>query len=305
MTNKDVKMNKERIQKIKNSLPKKFYFDKSFESPDRNKILVDIELCYKKVEHNNILNCSPLLSKDQEYHLFRKLNYLKYRLLKKTIGFKVSDEDLHPKPCAATNLDRLKNAALCELENLIYKIEETRNIILKSNTRLVFKRVHRYHPIDSFERDEFFSNGYCHILRAIDSFDFRRGFKFSTYCVRVLQTNISRDYRLSKERENKLATIDFPIQDKKEISYSSINTKYNKNFIKEILFSLKENKRILQPELKIKILIDYYGINNNGQGKKLREIAQELNLSKERIRQIKFDTIKYLGKHSLAYDPLC
>ena len=50
-------MSNERIQKIKNSIPKKFYFDKSFEGPDRNKILADVELCYKKVEHNNILNC--------------------------------------------------------------------------------------------------------------------------------------------------------------------------------------------------------------------------------------------------------
>lgn len=298
-------MNSERIQKIKNSIPKKFYFDKSFEGSDRNKILADIKLCYKKVDHNNILNCSPLLSKDQEYHLFKKLNYLKYRLLKKTVGFEASEEKPCPKPCSATNLDRLKDSSLCELENLIHKIEETRNIILKSNIRLVFKRVHRYHPTDSFERDEFFSNGYCHILRAIDSFDFRRGFKFSTYCVRVLQANISRDYRLSKERESKLATIDAPIQDKKDTSYSSINTKYNKSFIKEILFNLKENKRISQPDIKIKILLDYYGINNNGQGKKLREIAEELNLSRERIRQIKFDTIKYLGKHSPAYDPLC
>ena len=132
MTNRDIKMNKERIQKIKNSLPKKFYFDKSFEGSDRNKILANVELCYKKVDHNNILNCSPLLSKDQEYHLFRKLNYIKYRLLKKTNGFKASNEDISPKPCQPTNLDKLKDSSLYELENLIYRIEETRNILYPS-----------------------------------------------------------------------------------------------------------------------------------------------------------------------------
>jgi len=295
-----------RIQKIKESIPKKFFFDPSFEGSSRNKILEEIKLCYKKTEQNNMMNCSPLLTRDQEYHIFRKFNYLKYRLLKLTVGFEKSKDKLGPKPSKPVNLEKLKEKSLSEIESLISKIEETRNILLKSNMRLTFSRVNKFHPTDSFEREEFFSNGYCHILKAIDSFDFRRGYKFSTYCVKVLQSNLMRDYTVQRKSDEKLCIGEESfIEDKKEKSYTEINASYNKLFIKKLLEKLKEDKRISRPDLKIRILLDYYGIENNGIGKKLKDIGEELNISRERVRQIKFDTLKYLSKKAPVYDPLC
>lgn len=295
---------KVRIQKIKDNIPKKFYFDPAFEKPDRNKILKDVDLCYKNTNQNNVLNCAPILKADQEYQIFRKLNYLKYRLTKITVGFKKSDVKPSPKPSKPISLDRLSDNSLKEIESLIKHIEETRNLLLKCNTRLVFKRVGKYHPVDSFERDEFFSNGYCHVLKAIDSFDFRKGFKFSTYCTRVLQSNLSRDYYLSKKQEEKLCIPeDNLLHDNKEVNYSEINCSYNKDFIKKMLSILNKDPRVSRPDIKIKILTEYYGVK--GRGKKLKDLGEELKISKERVRQIKFDAIKYLNKYSPVYDPLC
>lgn len=292
-----------RIQKIVDSIPKKFYFEKSFESSNRNKILENINLCYKKTKENNLFNCSPLLTREQELHLFRKLNYLKYRLTKLTLGFEKSKDG--PKHSKKVNLERLGENSLKEIERIIIIIQETRNIIIKSNLRLIFKRVHRYHSSDTFERDEFFSNGYCHLLKAIDLFDYRMGFKFSTYCTRVLQTNLHRDYINSKKQQEKLFESKPIIEDEKGPDFSQINQKYNKIFLQNLLEKLKENSKIHRPDIKIKVLKDYYGINDEGVGKKLREIGSELNITRERVRQIKLEALKYLNKNCPVYDPLC
>jgi RNA polymerase primary sigma factor len=292
-----------RIQKILESIPKKFYFEKIFESSSRNKILSDINLCYKKTKENNLFNCSPLLTREQEKHLFRKLNYLKYRITKLTLGFDKSDGG--PKYSKPINIQRLGENSLKEIERLIRLTQETRNVIIKSNLRLILKSVHRYHSSDTFERDEFFSNGYCHVLKAVDLFDYRMGYKFSTYCTRVLQANLHRDYIKSKTQQEKLV-LGEPLllegKADKSDGFSNSNHGYNKIFIKELL---KKLKKIHRSDIKIKVLLDYYGIENDGKGKKLREIGSELNITRERVRQIKLEALKYLSENCPPYDPLC
>jgi RNA polymerase sigma factor (sigma-70 family) len=292
-----------RIQKILDSLPKRFYFEKVFESSSRNKILEDINLCYKKTKENNLFNCSPLLTREQEEHLFRKLNYLKYRITKLTLGFEESKDG--PKYSKPVNIERLGEKSLKEIERLIRTAQETRNIIIKSNLRLIFKRVHRYHSSDTFERDEFFSNGYCHVLKAVDLFDYRMGYKFSTYCTRVLQSNLHRDYINSKRQQEKLSENKIVAVDEKGSDFSFINDKYNKAFLHSLLEKLKENKKIHRPDVKIKVLKDYYGIDSEGVGKTLKEIGSELHITRERVRQIKLEALKYLNKNCPLYDPLC
>jgi RNA polymerase primary sigma factor len=292
-----------RIQKILDSLPKRFYFEKVFESSSRNKILEDINLCYKKTKENNLFNCSPLLTREQEKHLFRKLNYLKYRITKLTLGFEKSKDG--PKYSKPINVQRLGEKSLKEIERLIRIAQETRNIIIKSNLRLIFKRVHRYHSSDTFERDEFFSNGYCHLLKAVDLFDYRMGYKFSTYCTRVLQSSLHRDYINSKRQQEKLFENKIIVVDEKGNDFSFINDKYNKIFLQDLLEKLKENKKTHRPDVRIKVLKDYYGINSEGVGKTLKEIGSELHITRERVRQIKLEALKYLNKNCPLYDPLC
>jgi RNA polymerase sigma factor (sigma-70 family) len=290
---------KDRIQKIIQELPKRFYFEKSFEMPDRNKILKDINLCYKKSKSDDLLNCSPLLTKEQEFHIFRKLNYLKYRLLKTTKGFEKSKDG--PKFSKPVLLERLKENSLREIESIIKNIQETRNIIIKSNLRLVFKRVQKYYSSNTFEKDEFFSNGYHHLIKAVDYFDYRLGYKFSTYCTKVIITGFYKDYAEKRKHEEKLTTenISFGVED----DFSNTNFEYNKVFIKKLLKKI-EDSSLNNAHVKKKIILEYYGIDRD-KGKSLEQIGNELKITRERVRQIKNETIKYLVENCSVYDPMC
>ena len=75
--------------------------------------------------------------------------------MKLTVGFEKTKEKPAPKPSAPINLERLQENSLAKIENTIEKINDVRNILIKSNMRLVVKQISRYAPTDSFRRDEF------------------------------------------------------------------------------------------------------------------------------------------------------
>lgn len=295
-------METERVGKIKNSIPNKMFFDPLFEkNGSEYQILKKIVLNKSKIQHENLLNCAPLLSKDQEYHLFRKYNYLKYRLLKLTVGFAKSEEKISPKPCPSVRLERLKEKSLQKIEKIIKDIDGLRNLLLTSNMRLVVRQISKYSPEDSFKRDEFLSNSYMHVIKAIECFDYRRGFKFSTYCVNVLKFNLKKDsiylYKVQSPLENSSS---LNLATAKKETFSEINSFYDKQIIKLIFKEIEKNTK--NPQQNICILSDYFGLNGNGL--RLEEIGKKLGLSRERVRQIKNQTIKLLQNAKICYDPL-
>jgi RNA polymerase sigma factor (sigma-70 family) len=289
-----------RIEKIKDSIPKIYFFEDSFENSSHiPKILADIKLNFDSVDHANLLNCSPILKKEQELHLFRKFNYLKYKLIKNTIGFSNSDKKPSPKTKAPVNLDRIGEKRIAELELTIDKIQNVRNILIKSNMRLIVRPISRLVDQDCFEREEFVSNGYLHVMKAVDCFDYRLGFKFSTYCMNVLKTNLYRDFVALRKNKSIL------LEDEKEMNNfggnldfsSEINSEYNKKVVQEIFEYLDENTKKIKYSEVLKLS---FGI---GCDKLLqKDIASKLKISRTRIQQIRdkaFDMVQHI-----KYDPI-
>jgi RNA polymerase primary sigma factor len=111
-----------------------------------------------------------LMTKEQELHLFRKMNYLKY------LGF-----------CASGNErdDRLAHAM------------SVRNVILKHSTLLMYQIVKAYKKYTAHTTSELFSEANLWMMtEIIDGFDFRLGVPFGAFvsqCVRKrLWTYLSR-----------------------------------------------------------------------------------------------------------------
>jgi RNA polymerase sigma factor (sigma-70 family) len=276
----------ERIKRITDSTPEKMFFDPSFEAPSRNGLLADVALREGK----------SVFTREQEYQIFRKYNYLKYRVVKLTVGFKGAGEAPAPKPCPPV---RLGEKSVLELEGLLARIVELRNIILQANTRLVFRPVGRYFPSESFERDELVSNAYLHVIRAIDGFDYRRGFKFSTYCVSVIKMNLFRDVERLKKIQYELEFSD-SLNSASERDCSCLvreNEEYNAEMVRRVFRKIRTSVR--KPEQKIEVMKSYFGIGVSRM--LLNEIGEKMNLSKERIRQIKLEAMVAAGE--LVYDP--
>src|SRR5581483_8799171 len=106
----------------------------------------------------------PLLTKEQEFHLFRQMNYHKYlaaqfqKKLQKRGSAKTADE----------------------MERHLAAAEALRNDIVQANLRLVVSIAKTVtDPANTL--DDLISEGNVPLIRAVEIFDFTRGLRFSTY----------------------------------------------------------------------------------------------------------------------------
>ncbi|MCA9249380.1 MAG: RNA polymerase subunit sigma-70, partial [Planctomycetales bacterium] len=102
---------------------------------------------------------NPLLTREQEAHIFRKFNYLKYKAAKLRKRLSKSAP---------------KIALMEEIETLYEQAVATKNEIVRANLRLVVSIAKRH--IDQHENFfELVSDGNMSLLRAVEKFDFARG----------------------------------------------------------------------------------------------------------------------------------
>ncbi len=124
----------------------------------------------------------PLLNREQEQHLFRKFNFLKYK------ACKLRDKLLH-----RGKLDpaRAKSSLLDRIETLYEQVVEVKNELVRRNLRLVVSIAKRHvGPRDNFF--ELVSDGNMSLIRAAEKFDYARGNKFSTYATWAIMKNFAR-----------------------------------------------------------------------------------------------------------------
>ena len=210
---------------------------------------------------------TPLLTREGEQVLFRKMNYLKYqaqKLLRK----------INPDTASAAQLDRI--ARLLELAG------QLKNEIVQANLRLVVsiakKRVTRAGE-DLFD---LISDGNLSLMRAVDKFDYTRGFKFSTYASWAITNNFTRSIagqrrdrrRYQTDRGDLLGVVDMRPTEEPARDHS----RFIRSRIEHMLASLDERERA--------ILRERYGLSDHGQPQTLMQIGHRFGLSKERIRQL-------------------
>ena len=118
----------------------------------------------------------PLLTREQEVYLFRKLNFLKHRASK----LRATLDPQHARGSAMDQIERDYEDAVA-----------TKNQIVRANLRLVVSIAKRHvGPSDNFF--ELVSDGNMSLIRAAEKFDFARGNKFSTYASWAIMKNFAR-----------------------------------------------------------------------------------------------------------------
>lgn len=225
--------------------------------------------------------CEPLLDSEQEQHMFRRYNYYKYKCYQNYQNYKVSLSDADESKCL-------------EFSSLAL---EDRNLIVCCNTRLAAKIIKKRKDYYGDNLSDLMSDCFYNIVKAVDGFDFRRGYKFSTYCIWVLMNNTLREHGQDKKfYDNFCTNIDSSIfSGKIDENDFGTNDSLEKNEGIDSDISKVLNLVKSKGEREYFVLVNCFGLN--GQSKKtLKQISEDLNLTKERVRQIRESTIKYVKK---------
>lgn len=208
----------------------------------------------------------PLLTAEGERLLFRRMNYLKYQAQKLV-------DQLDPDAAKASELDRIDE--LLEQAGLI------KNQIVQANLRLVVSIAKR-HVSRGQDLFELVSDGNVSLMRAVERFDYTRGFKFSTYASWAIMKNYARsvpEQRRHGERyqtgwDEMLEAVGSAQPD--DLDNEQLDVL--RGTVDRMLSSLDARER--------SILRQRYGLDDRGQPQTLEQIGRRFGVSKERIRQL-------------------
>ncbi len=132
----------------------------------------------------------PLLTKPQEQHLFRQMNYLKHRLHR-------IQENL--------NRGKARTQELDHIEELQAKINAVRERLIRCNMRLVVSYAKKHVGLEG-NLWELISDGNMSLLRAVEKFNYGFGNKFSTYASWAIMKNFARSIPDEKSHRERFVT---------------------------------------------------------------------------------------------------
>lgn len=221
----------------------------------------------------------PLLSKDQEYHLFRKYNFLKFCAIKKI------------KRMITPNASIIKH-----IDNDLSKARELKEMLVLCNSRLsntIVQQIKGYAYVGSIS-DDLIQECQADICKFIDYFDYTLGVKFSTYSIwGMKKNNMNRYYKAKKEITTNLdlGENSFDLNDLPDDQYHASTEMQEKIDVTNDLLALLEKNH----ERYYKVIIALFGIDGKG-GRTLSKLGKEMKISRERVRQIKDKAIHALQK---------
>ena len=157
-----------------------------------------------------------------------------------------------------------------------------RDRIVEANLRLVFSIIKKFiNPNNRF--DDLLSDGIVSLIRAVEKFDFDRGFRFSTYATQVVRRNAYKSTAtLSEERRKTHSGLqDMNIDFSDEGPSSAISEKR--------WHCLQNRLRLMMQDLdrREKLIIRArFALGSHRKVQTLQSLANRLGVSKERVRQL-------------------
>ncbi|HEV3438901.1 MAG TPA: sigma-70 family RNA polymerase sigma factor [Gemmata sp.] len=216
----------------------------------------------------------PLLSKEQEQHMFRKMNFLKHQLHK----FQES-------------LDRtkVKVSDLIRVEELKEAIKDCRDLLISCNQRLVYSQARRKLALGE-NIDDLVSDGNMPLIRAVEKFDYSRGNKFGTYAIWAIMKNFARSIPHAKTHKQRYMTGHGDLfKAKAQVRTDELEVLAAADAARALVNRLLEHLDARTRE----VIRMRTGLDGSKE-MTLEQIGQHFGITKERVRQINVRGMKQL-----------
>ncbi len=218
---------------------------------------------------------TALLTHHGEQFFFRRMNYLMFW----ANSFRAT---LKPKRATAKSIARV--------QVLLEEAQRSRSTIVDSNLRLVLSLARKFSNSD-LEFEDLVSEGSLILVKAVDKFDYSRGFRFSTYATHSIQRHFYRRWKTNQRRGN-LIQVSSP-----EILAELVPTDEPAEDDTLDIAQLTPIMQLMAGELDEReqhIVLERFGLGPTGVAQTLRSLAADLGISKERVRQLQMKGIAKL-----------
>ena len=229
----------------------------------------------------------PLLNKEQEQHLFRKMNFLKHKAsLKRRRLLKEGGNTTQIDPT------RVRIADLRDIDDLQEQANAIKDRLISANMRLV-ANIAKKHAAQAAGENfwELMSDGNMSLIRAVEKFDYSRNFKFSTYASWAIMKNFARSIPEEIHRRERFVTGHEDVFDAAPDSRTDEHeivaaTERATSCVNRLLEYLEPRER--------EIIRMRAGLDDHAKNMTLEEIGQQFGITKERVRQLNARAMKKL-----------
>ena len=179
----------------------------------------------------------------------------------------------------------------CYLELFNKGDKRAKEILIEKNLRLVAHMVKKY-ACSEYETEDMLSIGTIGLIKAIDSFDEKKGSRLATYAAKCIENELLMMFRSEKKRSKEIS-LNEPLGTDKEgnkICFQDVTFSEDEDVVERLqnnadIVKMMEAFRDRLTDREKQIVIYRYGLNGN-RPRTQRELAAEYGISRSYVSRI-------------------